>query len=444
MEGDVREWAASYSGLPFHALLSDPPYSLGNGKKGFMGKVWDTDIASNKETWSLLAKHLLPGAFGMVFASSRGYHRVACAIEDAGLILHPSFFGWVTAQGFPKATNISVGIDKRLANIGPRGKAFKTAGAGDREDLQGKNGKAGMAYDAPISAEAQVWRGHRYGLQCLKPALEPIILFQKGYSGKPIDSIMKYGAGALNIDDARIPSEKIYTSRNIALGSSSGGIYSPANIPAQFESHDNGRWPANFYVDEEGARRLDKQSGVLSSTRNKKSDGRSQLNGSVPLHGTASLGRRDPNNSYADSGGASRFFFNVESQIDESDPIFYSPKASRKERDNGLDGVGGLPLQSAGTMEDFPAKATPRMLRKSTKRRNTHPCVKPLSFCKWLATLLLPPDAYAPRRLLVPFSGTSSEMIGALQVGWERVLGIEQEKDYVEIAKKRISYWIQK
>ena len=106
IRGDVLSFCRHYHGPKFHALLCDPPYSL-----GFMNKAWDGDIAFRPETWAALAEHLLPGAFGMAFASARGYHRVMVAIEDAGLRLHPSIFGykllgWNYGSGFPKATKI--------------------------------------------------------------------------------------------------------------------------------------------------------------------------------------------------------------------------------------------------------------------------------------------------------------------------------------------------
>jgi DNA modification methylase len=67
--------------------------------------------------------------------------------------------------------------------------------------------------------------------------------------------------------------------------------------------------------------------------------------------------------------------------------------------------------------------------------------MKPLALCKWLATLLLPPDAYVPRRLFVPFAGSGSEMIGADIAGWEEIIGVEFMEEYVALAKKRIAYW---
>ena len=73
--------------------------------------------------------------------------------------------------------------------------------------------------------------------------------------------------------------------------------------------------------------------------------------------------------------------------------------------------------------------------------RSTHPTHKPIALTRWLATLLLPPDAYAPRRLLVPFSGSGSEMIGALLASWEEVVGIEMDAEYAEIARARLAHW---
>ena len=134
---DVIEWAKQYDKVKFHALLCDPPYHLQSivkrfGKKGsapakhgtdgvfqrassgFMGQEWDGgDIAFNPETWALLGEHLYDGAFGMAFAASRNWHRLAIAIEDAGFIIHPTIFLWANGQGFPKATNIDKQIDKK-------------------------------------------------------------------------------------------------------------------------------------------------------------------------------------------------------------------------------------------------------------------------------------------------------------------------------------------
>lgn len=354
--GDVLHWAATYDGSPFHALLSDPPYEL-----GFMGKDWDrSGVAFRPETWAALMAHLLPGAFGMVFASSRGWHRLACAIEDAGMRIQPSIFAWVTGQSFPKATRIP---DSRFD-------------------------------------------GHRYGGQTLKNAVEPIIVFQKPYAGKPVECITATGAGALNIDGGRVAGEVPQTIQGASSHIYGGGNGLCPNGHQISDPHPAGRWPANFILDDAAAARLDQQSGTLTSgkpngsKRNKPGPFMAHADG-VDLTG------------YGDSGGASRFFFTtVREQLDAADPVRYCAKSSRSERDAGLDG------------------------------RCIHPTVKPLKLAEYLARLLLPPAEYAPRRILVPFAGVASEMIGAALAGWEDVVGIEREAEYAKIGRARLAHWL--
>jgi hypothetical protein len=115
---------------------------------------------------------------------------------------------------------------------------------------------------------------------------------------------------------------------------------------------------------------------------------------------------------------------------------FYCPKPSTAQRDAGLDsfkpkarptmgsGIGGQPDQQRAAF------------------RNTHPCVKPIELNRYLANLILPPAREnAPRRLLVPFSGSMSEGIGAMLAGWEEIVGIEKNPDYAAIAKARLDWW---
>ncbi len=90
-----------------------------------------------------------------------------------------------------------------------------------------------------------------------------------------------------------------------------------------------------------------------------------------------------------------------------------------------------------------PKNELERLEQECNRRPLGHPTVKPLSLCRYLATLLLPPGEYAPRRLLVPFAGTGSEMIGGLLAGWDEVVGIEMETEYCTLAEKRIAYWLQ-
>lgn len=422
VHGDVLEWAKGYEGEKFHALLCDPPYEL-----GFMGKDWDkSGIAFKAEVWEALKACLLPGGFMMAFSGSRRWHRMAVAIEDAGFVMHSSIFGWAFGSGFPKATRVK-GDDR--------------------------------------------FEGHRYGGQAIKPAVEPIIVAQKPYEGKPVECIGKTGAGTLNIDGGRIGYESggnlasNPSLRESIKGGNGGHIISTETESREGAPHKGGRWPANLilshlpecknvgvkkvkanqsssvgsgegndkffnglhgYVlpstaDSEGNEivsawecvegcavlALDRQSGILASGKDRTSTP------TASSSGFTGHGQRGPHCNHGDTGTASRFFYQVQTTLDEADPIRYQAKASRKERDAGLNDL-----------------------------HNNHPTVKPLDLCRYLATLLLPPAEYAPCRLLIPFAGVMSEAIGAMLAGWDHVTAIEQSAEYIEVGRKRIAHWV--
>lgn len=433
-QADVMAWVAAFEGERFHALLCDPPYHLSSitkrfggdnaapaqhgrdglfsrASKGFMGKQWDGgDIAYDPATWAAFATLLHPGAFGMAFAGSRGLHRQMVAIEDAGLIIHPLCLCWGFGSGFPKATRV-------------------------------KN--------------APVFDGHRYGGQALKPAFEPIIVFQKPYGKRPLDSIIRTGAGTLWIEGAKVGSDNVRGS-GTTIGYSGHSKGNGGN-----DSY--GRWAANLMLSHSAycietpagwactpdcaVRKLGDHSGELTSGT-----------GAVRRHakGLFGLGGDGKHNTeFGDTGSAARYFFNADYLLDRLEHeagVLYHAKASTTEREAGL--------------REFPTHTTPikeirdqanpnnamgagmraRVERGESAvvpRRNPHPTIKPLSLVKHLATLLLPPIDYAPRRLLVPFAGAGSEVIGAMLAGWEHIEGVEREADYAVIARARLDYWTQ-
>lgn len=409
--GSILEWPGD--GL-FHACLCDPPYHLttpvyhyqrtGSGnfspgreamRGGFMGKTWDGgDVSFRPETWARIAEHLYPGAFLFAFAGARTYHRIACAIEDAGFTLH-SMLGFVTGQGFPKATRIDTQIDKAAGAEQDVLHSYERAGRSG--GIMGKETIITRNITAPATPLAATWSGHRYGLQSLKPALEPIICAQKPYAGKPVDSIAETGAGALWVDGGRVG-----TTGNLARlnkpgdngwKNSSGG----PNNAALYGSA--GRWPPNFALDETAAAALDAEV----------------------------------------DGGPSRFFPCFDYALERLEslelPFKYTAKASRSERNMGLVNPG--PRRKRNVTTGGKAGAAPER-----PGANNHPTVKPLALTRWLATLLLPPPEYAPRRILVPFAGSGSEMIGAELAGWEEIVGVELEAEYAEIARARLAHWL--
>jgi len=242
---------------------------------------------------------------------------------------------------------------------------------------------------------------------CLKSGYEPIVLARKpAKRGLP-----------LAIESCRInPGELVaagganFTSWRRAEGHDwTRGKPTPA--------HNKGRYPTNLMFDEGAAAELDAQTGKRAVSRGTAGSGK----------GAVYSPKRNKNEGeevgYGDSGGVSRYF--------------YCPKASRKERDAGL---GTFPLAPSYMVANGgKTYGTPDGVRheRTTMNRNCHPTVKPIALDTWLAKLILPEDN---GRLLVPFSGSGSEMIGGLQAGWDEVVGVEISNDFVAVAEARLNH----
>ena len=90
------------------SIVTDPPYEL-----GFMGKSWDNSgVAFKKDTWEKCFNVLKPGGYLLAFGGSRTFHRIACAIEDAGFEIRDTIM-WLYGSGFPKSMNIGLALDKK-------------------------------------------------------------------------------------------------------------------------------------------------------------------------------------------------------------------------------------------------------------------------------------------------------------------------------------------
>lgn len=130
------------------------------------------------------------------------------------------------------------------------------------------------------------------------------------------------------------------------------------------------------------------------------------------------------------------FFFSVVQSLQGANPLFYEPKANRKERDAGLEEMDDTKVGVYSGRRDGSLGSTP-------VGKNDHPTVKPIATAIHFTSLLLPEKRFAPNRtLMVPFCGVGSEVIGAVKAGWDHVIGIEQEERYCDIALKRIEHHI--
>ena len=462
--GDCREIMPQLE--PVHAIITDPPYGL-----EFMGKDWDapwkTDRRQNFdgtlqdqrenpygrskvrngtgasygadakimqafqawcETWAVeCLKVLRPGGHLLSFGGSRTYHRMACAIEDAGFEIRDQIM-WLYGSGFPKSLSVSAAIDKAAGAVRPViGTNERGSGAHQiKLDNHGK-GDTGIGYmdgsgktfnlTAPATDAAKKWQG--YG-SALKPAHEPIVVARKPLEGTVAANVLKWGTGAVNIDGCRVGVGVVSThsrGKNEAFPKRPGEttVAESGRTQDQREGIDYserlGRWPANVITD--GSEEVVSLFPVSESVK---------LNcvqqPREPQSKGAERERIRIDEGYEDSGSAARFF--------------YTAKADRKERDMNCDGLPKKPLLwSSGEQNpgSFQAEGTDR------SARNNHPTVKPLDLMAYLCKLLCPPSGGI---LLDPFMGSGSTIIAGRRF-YSLCIGIELEEKYAEIAAKRLS-----
>jgi len=390
------------------AIITDPPYEL-----GFMNKKWDkSGIAYNVDMWRECLRVLKPGGYLLSFGGTRTYHRIACAIEDAGFVIHP-MIAWIFGSGFPKATNLSKQFDKQEGVLQTQGQGFVTAGHDGRkaEMKQDLSYRSDYGYQyTPATPQAQQWDGWYYGLQSLKPAIEPICMAQKPISEKRMtDNVLKHGTGAINIDECRVEyqsKEDFKRAKGGDSGSTKCNIFS-ANGKKQSEKiTPQGRFPANVILD--GSEEVLSEFAKAGMSRSK----RQKVSNVGTIWGAK--------NTTIDIGGHNDFGTPAR--------FFYCSKASKAERNMGLDG------KNESTVDDGRQKAIDNPFQRGkTPRKNTHPTVKPIALMRYLCRLVTPPNG----TILDPFMGSGSTIIASLQEGFHAI-GIEKESEYCEIAKCRI------
>ena len=461
------------------SIVTDPPYEL-----GFMGKSWDNaGIAYSVEMWAEALRVLKPGGHLLAFGGTRTYHRMACAIEDAGFEIRDSIH-WIYGSGFPKSHNISKAIDKAnssLKVIG-KGKAGKTA-LGQSSGYNHTNNPHEFDLTEPNSPEATTWQG--WGT-ALKPAHEPIVVARKPLIGTVAANVLKHGTGAINVDGCRVGTDIVQTNRYIAKGDMTSFHGSQAGNEYVSNNHE-GRWPANliFSHNEDCEQvgtteetltinKLEQWSGFGEKLRPDYESSSSTVNVAVwkctPSCAVAELDNqsgerkaggkvrgsepsrtgdngiygewgRVENKPFKDTGGASRYFTNTDwHPIDDEPPFQYIAKASKKERNAGLEGLPKKAASSmsgrrdAGNMSDskIDNDVTGRFV---TQKQNTHPTVKPVALMRWLVRLVTPPGG----RVFDPFLGSGTTAVAAILEGFEWY-GCEMTEDYWPIIKARVAW----
>lgn len=419
--GDSLEKLKELEPNSVDAVVTDPPYGL-----SFMGKKWDYDVPS-RLLWAEVLRVLKPGGHLLSFGGTRTYHRLVGEIEEGGFEIRDQIM-WLYGSGFPKSHDISKAIDKaagaerEVLGINPSQVGRKTNnmpsfvntaefhGAGEI------NGQRQSLLTAPATEAAKQWEG--WGT-ALKPANEPIVLARKPLSEKTVAlNVLKWGTGALNIDGSRIATDEQLQGSTVKTdirGGNYGSGHKPRTDLPPFTQNPQGRWPANLILDETAAQMLDEQSGSLHLRGNKKPTTRGGgMYGHPSFDGTVGL-------SESGHAGASRFF--------------YVAKASKRERNAGLEGMPLKEWKDHGYRDNQSTHLSPRAgAGRTSPNQNHHPTVKPIKLMEYLIRLITPPNGI----VLDPFMGSGSTGLAAQNLGFD-FIGIELNKEYVDIAERRIN-----
>lgn len=358
------------------SVVTDPPYGW-----RFMGQSWDGEDIENT-----INRKRRKGTLRTDGYARNEHAAFAAGAYDFSASGNQAFQLWSQSWA-EEAFGILKPGAHMLVFCGPRtyhrmATGIEDAGFEIRDQLQWIFG-SGFPKSHNLNGEWSGWG------TALKPANEPIALARKPLSEKTIaGNVEKHSTGALNIEACRVDAgadyhEKEFTrnSRELRGGGYNSRDFHRVQIQQKF-TPAAGRWPANVLLDEAAAEILDDQSGILKTGATKSSYMVKQSeNNCMTGRNTCRPMRDRP----ADEGGASRFF--------------YVAKASKSDRGEW----------------------------------NEHPTVKPTKLMAHLCLLITPPGGV----ILDPFMGSGTTGVAAVSSGF-RFIGIEREKKYFEIARRRL------
>lgn len=477
--GDNRASLAALPENSIDAVVTDPPYSLTSITKrfgkpgaaaartegndgsfarvsaGFMGLQWDaTGIERDPEFWAAVYRVLKPGGFVFAFSGARTGHWQACAMETAGFIMHP-MHAWIYSTGFPKGHDASKAIDRHLGTsdlrevVGTRYEARRFApgatvvqegGYRKREVEDGNEQTFAATDEIGGSPEARQWDGWKYGTQTQKPAMEPIYLGQKPYEGKPVESILKWGVGAFNIDGCRVPTvddlnggayAKQGGRRESASLRAGGGMNVPGKTVGAEFVQPAGRYPANLLHDgsPEVAALFPDSKGQQGDVRGTEASRTGDKNANCyGEFGCVPAARRN------DSGSAARFFNSFPDDdwcLDCGQHLASEPCPELEadellaERNAEIDYRGHSDI--AIPVAFYHTKAG-----KSDRAGSRHPTVKPIGLLRHLIRHICPPGG----TVLDPFAGSGTTAEAARLEGMSCVL-MEAEPEYLAFLRQR-------
>jgi DNA modification methylase len=449
----------------------------------------DRFIRTMADIFTEVRRVLKPGGHALVWSLPRTSHWTGMALEEAGFEVRDRL-AHLFGSGFPKSLDLSKAID-RAAGVQPEivGLTDRAANRGSRQ-MQPGGGQSGNYADGlatkPVTADAQRWEG--WGT-ALKPAVEDWWLVRKPLREPNVAAnVLRWGTGGLNIAASRVAGAAPQTTqgRSSRIYGQGKGLCPDGQQESQ--PHEAGRWPTNCLLSHAegcrcvGTRRVrtdghypakrgesgyqggwDGQAGLVERHTDGERveafecvagcavaelDRQSGARRSAGLYPTTyshsegyggGIGKvQGP--LYEDTGGASRFFPTFQVEQDDFVPWRYVAKADTAERNAGCEGLprgtNDWQRPSSGLSQGKNPITGERSGVTMGPRVNNHPTVKPLALCRWLITLITPPNG----TVLDCFLGSGSVGCAAAQLGFN-FIGIEQDPTYHEIAVARIRHW---
>jgi DNA modification methylase len=391
LQGDSLEVLKTLDANSVDSVVTDPPYGLSkepdvaevmqhwiNGDayshkhKGFMGKSWDSFVPG-PEYWREVFRVLKPGGHALVACGTRTQDLMTMALRFGGFEIR-DVITWHYGSGFPKSMSVDKAIDKAAgakrevvaANPNHRGQS-------QFENVYTKGLGQDGSITAPATLEAKQWQG--FGT-ALKPATEFFTLARKPLEKKltVAQNVLKWGVGGLNIDGTRVAAGDDLKPVFSGAKGKKQSEYGNGTVFGDSDKYESvvspqGRWPANVILDE-----------------------------------------------HAKGQEWSRYF--------------YCAKASKAERNAGLE---GMPFKEAGIKNDSGRGFSESDPHKKILMQNFHPTVKPIKLMSYLCRLVTPPGG----TVLDPFAGSGTTGVAAKREGF-KFIGIELDPEYHAIAERRL------
>jgi DNA modification methylase len=489
LHGDCVDLMRAMPDCSVDSIVTDPPYEL-----SFMGKTWDgAGIAYSLDMWREALRVLKPGGHLLAFGGTRTYHRMACAIEDAGFEIRDSIH-YMYGSGFPKSLNIGKAIDKRGGSIPWQREFAEHLRAVKPKDVTAAQINAHVATNG---SKSNFW-GHFIDVTS-QPLLPTVEQYRRLRELLPIDPVWDEqflpeaerevvgtkGSTLLAVApgegrerpqvelDVTAPAteeaarwegwgtalkpahEPIVVARKPLSGTVAGNVlvwgtgglnidgcrvgteqreYAPKGIRPGSGNYVGDEWqPQRDAVAVSGRwpANIVLDGAAAAALDQQSGVSKSGAAGKKGSSGFVNGYDGDYEVPYGDSGGASRFFTQADFGPDDW-PFVYQAKPSKRERNAGLD---GLPERRGGSETFDPKQRDGVGEDRMPVRANHHPTVKPVALMRHLVRLVTPPGG----TVLDPFAGSGTTLVAAVLEGMNAI-GCEMTDEYLPIIEGRVAW----